>query len=48
MIPDELRDFLFPIFIDKDEGIVAGIMSVVFMPSFSRMNEFFIIAYRDV
>ena len=48
MIPDEFCDFFFPIFIDKDEGIVAGIMSVVFMPSFSRMNEFFIIAHRDM
>ena len=48
MIPDEFRNFLFPIFVDKDEGIVAGITSIVFMPSFSRMDEFFLITHRDV
>ena len=48
MIPDESCNFFFPIFIDKDKGIVAGITSIVFIPPFSRMDEFFIVTYRDV
>ena len=48
MIPDEFRNFFFSVFIDKDEGIVAGIMSIVFIPSFSRMDDVFVITDRDV
>ena len=48
MIPDELCDFFFPIFIDKDEGVVAGVMSIVFMPPFSRVDDLFIVTDRDV
>ena len=48
MIPDEFRNFFFSIFIDKDKGIVARIMSVVFMPSFSRVDDIFVVTDRDV
>ena len=48
MIPDEFCNFFFSVFIDKDEGIVAGVVSIVFMPSFSRMDGVFIVTDRDV
>ena len=48
MIPDESRDFLLPIFIDKDKGVVARVMSVILMPSFPRVDDIFIITDGDV
>ena len=48
MIPDEFRNFFFSVFIDKDKGIVAGVTSIVFMPSFSRMDGVFIVTDRDM
>ena len=48
MIPDEFCDFFFSIFIDKDEGVVARVVSIVFMPSFSRVDDVFVITDRDV
>ena len=35
---DELSDFLFSILVDEDKGVVFGVSSVVFVPSFSRMH----------
>ena len=34
---DKSSDFLFPIFIDEDEGVVFGVSSIVLMPSFPRV-----------
>ena len=48
MIPDEFCDFFLSIFIDKDERIMAGVMSIVFVPSFSRMDGVFVVTDRDV
>ena len=48
MVPNELGDFLLPVFIDKDEGVMMRVTSIVFMPSFPRMDGIFIIADRDV
>ena len=48
MIPDEFCNFFFPIFIDKDKGVVTRVVSVVFMPSFPRMDDVFVVAHRDV
>ena len=48
MIPDELCDLLLSIFIDEDEGIVARVVSIVFMPSFPRVDDIFIVTDRDV
>ena len=36
---DETGDFLFPVLIDEDKGVVLGVSSVVFVPSFPRMYE---------
>ena len=38
---DKSSDFLFPILVDEDEGVVFGISGVVLVPSFSRMHQFF-------
>ena len=48
MIPDEFRDFFFPIFIDKDKGVVTRVVSIVFMPSFPRMDDIFVVTDRDM
>ena len=48
MIPNELGDFFLSIFIDKDEGVVTRVVGVIFVPSFPRMDDIFIIADRDV
>ena len=48
MISDELCDFFLPIFIDEDEGIVARVVSIVFMPSFSRVDDILVVTDRDV
>ena len=34
---DESGNFLFPILIDKDEGVVFGVSGIVLVPSFSRV-----------
>ena len=47
MISDEFCDF-FPILINEDEGVVTRVAGVVFMPSFPRMDDIFIIADRNV
>ena len=38
---DEAGDLLFPIFVNKDEGVVFGVSGIIFMPSFSGVHEFF-------
>ena len=38
---DESSDFFFPIFVNEDEWVVLGVSSVILMPSFPRMYEFF-------
>ena len=48
MIPDELCDFFLSIFIDEDEGIVARVVSIIFMPSFPRVEDIFVVTDRDV
>ena len=48
VISDESGSFFFPILIDKDERVVAGVVTIVFIPAFPRVDEFFVIAYRDV
>ena len=34
---DETSDFLFPILVDEDEGVVFGVSGIVLMPSFPRV-----------
>ena len=48
MIPDESCDFLLSIFVDEDEGVVTRVVSVVFMPSFPRMDNILFVADRDM
>ena len=48
MIPDEPCDFFLSVFIDEDEGVMARVVGVVFMPSFSRVDNIFIITDGDV
>ena len=48
MIPDELCDFFLSVLIDKDEGVMARVVGIVFMPSFSRMDDVFIVTDRDM
>ena len=48
MIPDESCDFLLSIFIDKDEGIVARVVCIIFMPSFPRVDDILVITDGDV
>ena len=48
MIPDESCDFLLSIFIDEHKGIVARVVSVVFMPSLPRVDDIFVITDGDV
>ena len=48
MIPDESRNFFFPVFIDKDERVMARVVSIVLMPSFPRMDDVFVVTDRDV
>ena len=38
---DVSSDFLFPILVDEDEGVVFGVSGIVLVPSFSRMHKFF-------
>ena len=45
---DKLSNFLLPVFIDEDEGVVFGISSIVFMPSFPRIYQLFVIADGNV
>ena len=37
-VPDKSSDFLLPILVDKDEGVVFGVLSVVLVPPFSRVH----------
>ena len=48
MIPDKFRNFFLSVLIDKDEGIVARVVSVVLMPSFPRVDDVFIVTDRDM
>ena len=48
MVPNELGDFFLPVLIDKDEGVMARVVSIVFVPSFPRVDDIFIITDRDV
>ena len=35
---DEAGDFLFPIFVNEDKGVVFGVSGIVLVPSFSRVH----------
>ena len=48
MIPDEFCDFFFSVFVDKDEGVMTGVVGIVLMPSFPRMDDVFVVTDRDV
>ena len=48
MIPDEFCNLFFPILVDKDKGVVTRVASVIFVPSFSRMDDFLIVTDGDV
>ena len=48
MIPDEFRNFFLSVLIDKDEGVVTRVVSIIFIPSFPRMDDVFVITDRDV
>ena len=48
MIPDEPCDFFLSVLIDKDKGVVTGVVSIVLVPSFPRMDDIFVVADRDV
>ena len=48
MIPDESYDFFLSILVDKDKGVVARVVSIIFIPSFSRMDYVFLIAHRHM
>ena len=48
MIPDESCNFFLSILIDKDERVVARVVSIVFVPSFPRMDDVFVVTDRDV
>ena len=48
MIPDEFCNFFLSIFIDKDKGVMARIVGVVFMPSFPGMDDVFVITDMDM
>ena len=37
-ILDEVGNFLFPVFVNEDKGVVLGISGVVFVPSFPRVH----------
>ena len=48
VIPDELCNFFLSVLIDKDEGVMARVVSIVFMPSFPRMDDILVVTDRDV
>ena len=48
MIPDELCNLFLSVLIDEDKGVVVGVVSIIFMPSFSGVDDVFIITDRDV
>ena len=48
MISDEPCNFFLSILIDKDEGVMVRVVGIVFMPSFSQMDDVFIITDRDM
>ena len=48
MIPDESCDFFLSVLIDKDKRVVTGVVSVILVPSFPRMDDVFVVTDRDV
>ena len=48
MISDEPCDLLLSILVDKNKWVMTRVVGIVLMPSFSRMDDVFIIADRDM
>ena len=48
MIPDEFCNFFLSVLIDKDKRVVTGVVSVILMPPFPRMDGVFVVTDRDV
>ena len=48
MIPDESCNFFLSVLIDKDKRVVTRVVSVIFIPSFPRVDDVFIVTDRDV
>ena len=48
MISDEPCNFFLSVLVDKDERVMTRVVGIVFMPSFPRMDDVFIVTDRDV
>ena len=48
VIPDESRNFFLSVLIDEDKGVVMRVVSIIFIPSFPRMDDIFVITDGDV